>query len=159
MKLSKSELEKREEIIKAMKDQKRSLVKRYGKDAESIMYGRATNIAKKVAENKNLNMKHNLKEMVRKALTKKLSMKENEAGSERYNKEQELKQVQDLMNELEDSLKKHDWYYMMSDSDSVYNRGSAQMDEIHELIKQLNDLGYSKEAKELFDKHKATDIY
>ena len=49
-KLSKSELEKREDIIMKMKNNKRSLVKKYGKDAEAVMYGRATNMAKKQSE-------------------------------------------------------------------------------------------------------------
>jgi len=50
-KLSKSELEKREDIIMNMKGNKRDLVKKYGKDAEAVMYGRATNMAKKKTEN------------------------------------------------------------------------------------------------------------
>jgi hypothetical protein len=49
-KLSSAELAKREDVIQKMKKNKRSLVKRYGPDAEKVMYGRATNIAKKVAE-------------------------------------------------------------------------------------------------------------
>ena len=35
--LSKTELEKREEAIKDLKTNKRSFVKRYGKDAEKVM--------------------------------------------------------------------------------------------------------------------------
>ena len=46
-KLTKAELSKREDIIMNMKDNKRDLVKKYGKDAEAVMYGRATNMAKK----------------------------------------------------------------------------------------------------------------
>jgi len=65
-KLSAAELAKREDIIQKMKKNKRSLVKRYGPDAEKVMYGRATNIAKKVAETQM--EKSNLKELVRAAL-------------------------------------------------------------------------------------------
>jgi len=50
-KLTKSELENRENIIMKMKGNKRDLVKKYGKDAEAVMYGRATNMAKKKTEN------------------------------------------------------------------------------------------------------------
>jgi hypothetical protein len=65
-KLSAAELAKREDVIMKMKKNKRSLVKRYGPDAEKVMYGRATNIAKKVAETQM--EKSNLKELVRAAL-------------------------------------------------------------------------------------------
>jgi hypothetical protein len=67
-KLSSAELAKREDIIKTMKKNKRGLVKRYGSDAEKVMYGRATNIAKKVTETQMKNL--NLKELVRTALMK-----------------------------------------------------------------------------------------
>jgi hypothetical protein len=65
-KLSSAELAKREDVIMKMKKNKRGLVKRYGSDAEKVMYGRATNIAKKVAETQM--EKSNLKELVRAAL-------------------------------------------------------------------------------------------
>ena len=64
-KLTKAELNKREDIIKDMKKNKRALVKKYGKDAEQVMYGRATNIAKKQAESMNQNK---LREMIKDAL-------------------------------------------------------------------------------------------
>jgi len=66
-KLTKAELNKREDIIKDMKKNKSALVKRYGKDAEKVMYGRATNIAKKQAENME-QPNSRLKEMIKDAL-------------------------------------------------------------------------------------------
>jgi hypothetical protein len=54
-KLTKAELARREEIVLQMKKNKGSLVKKYGKDAEKVMYGRATNIAKKQVEESNIN--------------------------------------------------------------------------------------------------------
>ena len=64
--LTKAELAKREDIIKSMKGNKRKLVQKYGADAEKVMYGRATNIAKKVAEN--IMETDKLKEAVKTAL-------------------------------------------------------------------------------------------
>ena len=65
-KLSKAELNKREDIIMNMKGNKRDLVKKYGKDAEAVMYGRATNIAKKQSEGMN---DEKLREMIKDSLT------------------------------------------------------------------------------------------
>ena len=64
-KLTKSELNKREDIIMKMKKNKRELVKRYGKDAEKVMYGRATQLAKKQAEAMD---QDKIKELVKDAL-------------------------------------------------------------------------------------------
>lgn len=72
-KLSKAELAKREELIMKMKPNKRNLIKKYGADAEKVMYGRATNMAKKLAEQ---DMEQNkLREMVRAALMQSVSEK------------------------------------------------------------------------------------
>ena len=58
-------LEKRQEYINAMLKNKKSLVKRYGKDAEKVLTGRAVKDAKKYIENMK---QQNIKELVRKAL-------------------------------------------------------------------------------------------
>jgi hypothetical protein len=79
-KLSKAELAKREDLIMSMKKNKRNLVKKYGSDAEKVMYGRATNLAKKLAET---DMEQNkLREMVKAALTKPMSEKMDPVGRE-----------------------------------------------------------------------------
>ena len=64
-KLTDSELEKRESAIQGLKKNKSSLVKKYGKDAEKVMYGIATKQAKKKVENMNL---ENIRGMIQDAL-------------------------------------------------------------------------------------------
>jgi hypothetical protein len=59
-KLSKSELTKREDIIQALKKNKKQFVKRYGKDAEKVMYGVSTKQAKKKIEEMNKNRLRNM---------------------------------------------------------------------------------------------------
>ena len=52
-KLTERELAKREEAIKGLLSNKRTLVKKYGKDAEKVMYGIATKQAKNKVEGMN----------------------------------------------------------------------------------------------------------
>ena len=80
-KLTKSLEKKREKYVKDLKPAKKDFEKRYGKDAESVMYGTATNMAKK-----------SLDELVEKALS-----------SPKYDDNPALKGDQD---ELPDNLQK-----------------------------------------------------
>jgi hypothetical protein len=64
-KLTENELEQRDISLKGLIKSKRSLVKKYGKDAEKVMYGIATKQAKKKQETMNL---ENLKGMIEAAL-------------------------------------------------------------------------------------------
>ena len=65
-KLTENELEQRKIALKGLLKNKRALVKKYGADAEKVMYGIATKQAKKKVENMNL---EKLKELIQDALT------------------------------------------------------------------------------------------
>tara|TARA_B100001778_G_scaffold175261_1_gene144199 strand:+ start:1689 stop:3071 length:1383 start_codon:yes stop_codon:yes gene_type:complete len=65
-KLTERELDKREQAVKGLMSNKRSLVKKYGKDAEKVMYGIATKQAKKKVEKMNL---ESLKELIQQAIS------------------------------------------------------------------------------------------
>jgi len=67
-KLTERELGKREEAIKGLMSNKRKLVKKYGKDAEKVMYGIATKQAKNKVESMN---KEKIRELVKQSLLKK----------------------------------------------------------------------------------------
>ncbi len=56
----------------------------------------------------------------------------------------------DLMAQLEQALKSHDWYYMMSDDHRWYTRGSQQAQNIHNLIMKLKDAGQGEQAEALY---------
>jgi hypothetical protein len=146
-KLTKAELEAREKVIKDLKKNKSALVKRYGKDAEAVMYGRATNIAKKMAESEN---KNRIKELVRKSLMQEMDI---EVGADRYEAEQDLSQASAMMDELESLLKGFDWYYYMSDDPRVYRTWGAVDTKIGDLVRKLKDMGYGEDAKDLYNQY------
>ena len=145
-KLTKAELETREKVMKDLKKNKSALVKRYGKDAESVMYGRATNIAKKMAESEN---KNKIKEMVRKALMQEADI---EVGADRYEGEKDLGQASALLDDLEAMLKRYDWFYYMSDDPRVY-KYEEPTKRIAATMNQLKDLGYGEDAKTLYNQY------
>ena len=64
-KLTERELESRESVLKGLLSNKRNLVKKYGKDAEKVMYGIATKKAKSKVEGMN---KNKIKELIQLAL-------------------------------------------------------------------------------------------
>jgi len=146
-KLTKAELEAREKVIKDLKKNKSALVKRYGKDAEAVMYGRATNIAKKMAESEN---KNRIKELVKKSLMQEMDI---EVGADRYGAEQDLSQASAMMDELESLLKGFDWYYYMSDDPRVYRTWGAIDTKIGDLIRKLEGIGYGEDAKKLHNQY------
>ena len=145
--LSKAQLEKREDILKNLKKNKKELVKRYGKDAEAVMYGRATNLAKKAVSEMN---KQKLKELVRKSLMNEADI---ETMADRIGGEEELSLASNLLDDFESKLKSHDWYYMMSDDNRAYTKGSAEESELKKIAKQLADMGYGDDAAKIYDQY------
>jgi hypothetical protein len=124
-KLSKSELAKREDIILNMKANKRDLVKKYGADAEKVMYGRATNMAKKQSESMNqTNVK--LKEMVKDALKNPKKADLNKDGKLSDYEETRGKAVEKNLSEYKDEdvvkYKGEDHVITKRDGDKIYLR-------------------------------------
>jgi hypothetical protein len=95
--MSPEEISKRDEIIKGMLDNKKSLVKKYGADAEKVMYGTATKKAKKLAE---MESKDKLREIIKNALSKPVE----EEKTEKYDDNPALKGKQ--KDNLPDALQK-----------------------------------------------------
>jgi hypothetical protein len=146
-KLTKAELETREKVIKDLKKNKSSLVKRYGKDAEAVMYGRATNIAKKAMKEEN---KNKIKEMIRKTLVKEQDI---EVGADRFEDEQNLNKATNLLDDLEQKLKTHDWFFMMSDDSRMFNKGGDEQTVIRSIMDELKSIGYFEDAKALYNQY------
>jgi hypothetical protein len=119
-------LEKRQEYINNLLKNKQQLVKRYGKDAEKVLTGRAVKSAKKHIENMK---QQDIKELVRKSLMKEES--------------------NDLLSQLESALKSHDWYYMMSDDNRVWREGNQEAKNIKDLVSKTGEEGAA-----LFKKYK-----
>jgi len=76
---------------------------------------------------------------------------ENQA--EKHTEEQNLAMASNLMDDLEQRLKTHDWFYMMSDDNRKYTNGSAQQSEIRKLVKGLEAMGYGEDAKTLYNQY------
>jgi len=81
--MSPEEKAKADEIYKAIIGKERNtLVKRYGKDAEKVVKGRAIKQAQKLAEKKMDSSKDRLKEMVKSALMGTMNEKMDPVGHE-----------------------------------------------------------------------------
>jgi hypothetical protein len=117
--LTKAEEKRKEEIVKDLKSNKREFVKRYGKDAESVMYGTAVKRAKKQVKEMNENR---IKEAVKAALMKKEGVKEERME---YFEPEDYEAMRDLQD------------------------ASAMMDAIEDLYKKAKALGYGPDVKKL----------
>jgi hypothetical protein len=115
-KLTAAELAAREKIIMGMKKNKSKLVKKFGKDAEKVMYGRATNIAKQQAEvlQKSEDMKEDrLRKMIQDTLMTKQSLKEDDWEQKDDESNMALSQLSSII-ELSNNLKS-----LISDEDQL----------------------------------------
>ena len=54
----------------------------------------------------------------------------------------------DKLEQLEELLKTHDWYYQMTEDHRVWQRGSQQHSKIRELVNELGNDG-----KDLYDRY------
>ena len=146
-KLSKDELDKREDVIMNMKKNKRSLVKKYGKDAEAVMYGRATNIAKGKTTEEMKDPK--ITELIKDALKnpKKADLdKDGKLSS--YEKTRGAAIEKNISEGNFDELKKHQ--EMMSKAADFFRDKAEEFDIDIDLIKNFN-AGTNSLIQSVFD--------
>ena len=147
-KLTPAEVKDREDIIMKMKDNKRSLVKKYGKDAEAVMYGRATNMAKQKSES--MKAKPNrLTELIKDALQNpkkadlnkdgKLSDYEKTRGAAIEKNLDEVEKEKVVKGKDGDKYKKHDISNVKEAIDLVHVYKDGEIFGTGELVKDLGN--------------------
>ena len=124
-KLTKSELAKREDIIMKMKDNKRALVQKYGKDAEAVMYGRATNLAKTKAEAMD---QDKLREMIKDALQ---NPKKADLNKDGKLSDYEEKRGAAIEKSMVDEI----------DLDENFNQVDSQFEDLSQVVKNIAHVG------------------
>ena len=142
-KLTKSELKKREDIIMNMKGNKRDLVKKYGKDAESVMYGRATNMAKKQSEGMNSDK---LREMIKDSLKNPKSADLNKDGKLSDYEEKRGAAIEKNLDESSSSEEKR--MAQMAIKKFAKYRGVSEEEARQDLIRAAKELGDLSEGIE-----------
>ena len=141
-KLTERELDNRKVVLQGLLKNKQNLVKKYGKDAEKVMYGIATKKAKSKVESMN---KEKIKELINQALTT------EERAADRYNVNVFGYQTQ---------------YYRVCPAakafmDKVVDGGYGDLsDRKNEVIRmaKLNDLLFKKELRAVEDANYAKKI-
>lgn len=94
-KLTKPEVKKREDIIKGMKSNKSSFVKKYGKDAEKVMYGSATEKAKELAETKENRLRKMIEDALKYGISEKKAKKDYDGDGKIESSTEEYKGSRD----------------------------------------------------------------
>lgn len=61
--------------------------------------------------------------------------------------------MEDLQ-QLEQLLKAHDWYYARTEDPRVYRRGSQQRQNILQMVRDLHQQDLGPEADELFNQYR-----
>ena len=145
-KLTERELESREVVLQSLLKNKRNLVKRYGKDAEKVMYGIATKKAKTKVEGMN---KEKIKELIQQSLTKEDKKPQNKDSWADYtdigifyldgfNKKHSLSdsQLEELGKKIVDQLYKGD---IGKAYDAIVNRDKPDLPGKPKFTKEDND--------------------
>jgi len=58
-----------------------------------------------------------------------------------------------LLQELEEHMKCHDWYYMYSDDHKVWLSGCQSVDAMSAKMNELKELGFEVQVDELWESH------
>ena len=151
-KLTKSELAKREDIVMKMKKNKRALVKKYGKDAESVMYGRATNQAKKQSEGMN---QDKLREMLKDALQNPKAADLNKDGKLSDYEEKRGAAIEKNLDESSSSEEKR--IAKRAIRSIAKYRGVGEDEARNDLVRAAKELGDLKEEMLTENKQEAFD--
>jgi len=141
--LTKQELENREDAIMDLKTNKRSFVKRYGKDAEAVMYGRATNMAKKKTENMN---QDKVREMIKDSLKNPKAADLNKDGKLSDYEEKRGAAIEKNLDESSSSEEKR--IAKMAIKKIAKYRGVGEDEARNDLVRAAKELGDLKEGVE-----------
>lgn len=140
--LTKQELENREDAIMDLKTNKRSFVKRYGKDAEAVMYGRATNMAKKKTENMN---QDKVREMIKDSLKNPKAADLNKDGKLSDYEEKRGAAIEKNLDESSSTEEKR--IAKMAIKKLAKYRGVSEDEARNDLVRAAKELGDLKETQ------------
>jgi len=150
--LTKQELEQREDAIMDLKTNKRSFVKRYGKDAEAVMYGRATNMAKKKTENMN---QDKVREMIKDSLKNPKAADLNKDGKLSDYEEKRGAAIEKNLDESSSSEEKR--IAKMAIKKIAKYRGVGEDEARNDLIRAAKELGNLNETQITENKQEAAE--
>jgi len=136
--LTKHELEKREDVINALKTNRKSFVSRYGKDAEKVMYAIATKRAKNETENMH---KDKIKEMVKFALMKPMEGKKSDMNGDGKidSKDYLLKRDAAIKKSMASKINEDDWMQADDESDMAKSQLKSIQSNASKLMSMIGD--------------------